>query len=157
MSKTLKTFAGIVIALFAVAMIGLVALAGRAVGADQFPDGGLERAIAAAEEENLNVTAASPYDIYGEEFVAGVPVCPGTDSQQLMQLTGLPEKPEGLPEEISENENYLVLVREDGSSVADGFDRASLDLCAVGVMPPFSSAAILPFAKTEEGNWVLAG
>lgn len=156
MSKSLKTLAGVIIVLFLLAVAGLIFLAGRAPAQAHFATGGIERATAAADEAGMRLTAVSPMDVYGEEFVAAVPVCPGTTPKLVMDTYGLPETPEGLPSQVDLESNYLVLVRNDGTSAADHIARASVDFCAAGQVPPFNAAQMLPLMKTPAGGWVIA-
>lgn len=156
MSKSLKTLAGVIIVLFVLAVAGLIFMSTRAPEQASLPTGGVERATAAADDAGLNLTAVSPMDAYGTEFVAAVPVCPGTTPQLVMDTYGLPEAPEGLPDQVELDSNYLVLVREDGTSAADQIDRSSVDFCAAGQVPPFNAVQMLPLMKTEQGGWVVA-
>lgn len=156
MSKSLKALAGVIIVLFLLAVAGLIFLSTRAPEQASFPSGGVERATAAADEAGLNLTAVSPMDAYGDEFVAAVPVCPGTTPQLVMDTFGLPETPEGLPDNVDLESNYLLLIREDGTSAADEMSRSAVDFCGSGQLPPFNAAQMLPLMKSEEGGWVLA-
>lgn len=156
MSKSLKTLAGVIIVLFVLAVAGLIALASRAPEQANFPSGGVERAARAADDAGLHLTAVSPMDAYGAEYVAAVPICPGTTPELVVDTFGLPEAPEGMPDQVDLDMNYLVLLREDGTSAADAIARSAVDFCSAGQLPPFNAAQMLPLMKTDEGGWVLA-
>lgn len=156
MSKSLKTLAGVIIVLFLLAIAGLIFLSTRAPEQANFPSGGVERATAAADDAGLKLTAVSPMDAYGEEYVIALPVCQGTTPELVKDALELPEVPEGLPASVDLKSNYLVLIREDGTSAADEIDRSSVDFCSTGQPQPFNAAQMLPLMKTDEGGWVLA-
>lgn len=156
MSKSLKTVAGVIIALFLIAVLGLAGLASTAPAESRDISGGLERAVSAADEANLNITAVSPMDAYGEDFVAAFPVCPGTTAEEVTTSFGIPETPEGMEDEVPEGTNYLVLVRMDGTAAADAIPQERIDLCLGGQLPPFNAAQMLPLAKTQSGAWTVA-
>lgn len=156
MSKSLRIIAGVIIALFLVAIVGLAGLASQAPAESRSVSGGLERAVSAAEEANLTITAVSPMDAYGEDFVVAFPACQGTTPEQVSSSFGLPEAPEGMADEVPEGTNYLVLVRADGTSAADAIPQDRLDLCSAGQLPPFNAAQMLPLAQTTEGGWSVA-
>ncbi|GAB3942328.1 hypothetical protein [Corynebacterium tapiri] len=156
MTKSLKILAGIIIAGFLVAILGLVALAQRAPVQAALPTGGIERAVAAADDAHLHLTAVSPMDAYGEEFVAAAAVCPRATPESVVEQLGLPSAPEGLPDKVDQDSNYILLIREDGTSAADHISRDRVDLCSGPQVPPFNAVQMLPLAKTEDGGWVLA-
>lgn len=159
MTKKLKILAAVIIVGFLVVVAGLAATAaaGRPAGGVSFPSGGIERAVVAAEDQNLSATAVAPTDVYGTDYQAAVPVCPRATPDSVQEMLGLPVAPEGLPDTVDQDTNYLLLVRADGSSVADEISRDTVDMCAGPQLPPFNSGALVPLVKNEQGTWMMVG
>lgn len=157
MSKSLKALAGAIVVLFLLAILGLVALSSQAPAESRAVAGGFERAVSAADEADLTITAVSPMDVYGEDFIAAMPVCPGATPEDVTGLLGLNGAPEGMEEEVPEGTNYLVLIRMDGTAAADAIPQESIDLCAGGQLPPFNAAQMLPLIKDPSTDaWTIA-
>lgn len=157
MSKNLKALAGVIIVGFLVIVLGMAALAAadRPAGGVSFPSGGLTRATEAAESAKLNATAVAPADVYGFEFQAAMPVCPRSTPEDVQKALGLPTAPEGLPSVVEQDTNYLLLIRQDGSSVADEISRDLIDLCGGPGIQPLPTNSLLPLVKDEQGKWNL--
>lgn len=157
MTKQLKALAGVIIVGFLLIVVGMAAMSAyqRPAGGTAFPSGGLERAVIAAEDANLTATAAAPMDIYGFDFQAAVPVCPRATPQSVQETLGLPVAPEGLPNTVEQDTNYLLLVRQDGSSVADEISRDTIDMCAGQQVQPFNAGTLIPLMKDEQDTWIM--
>lgn len=149
MNKSLKSLAALVVVLFLVALAGLVTFT-AVRGEERTPvTGGLERVISAAEDANLGVTAMMIADVYGQEYIAGLPVCPGTETQQLQDALGLGSV-EGLPRVVEEDRNYLLLVDMQGNGYADGADIDRVNLCANAQLISRGIQAGQPLLLAEE-------
>lgn len=114
----------------------------------------LDATLDAMSAQGLSVGAVSLTDMYGEEYVAAGILCPNMNSGQVAQTYGVAEDQLGFEGTISEDENYLLLGREDGTVSTRHFDRSDLDLCVGGTSGQvFATSALVAVVKTPEGGW----
>lgn len=142
-----------------VAAVWIVLLAILVASASQRPgesvSGGLEQATAAFDEANLSTSMVRAGDVYGEEFQAGVIVCPGITEDEISQGLGIDATSMGLDGgPVPEDTNYVLLINADGSTEADAIERANIDLCTVPTNP-LSPEVFIPLATTADGGWEL--
>ena len=154
MNKLGQFITTVVIGAFAVALVAMVVLSsGRAANPVK---GSFATALAAIKEQNLQATALSPADVYGDDWVGATVVCPGATAEEVASL--LQVNPEGLhmEETVPDNKNYLVVVNVEGDAYAEGMDRADVDLCSVQILPAFDAKLMVPLIQNEQGAWMLS-
>ncbi len=154
-----KKVVGIVVAilvLWVAALAGLIVNAAMA-SSDFDRAGALEYTVEGFDEQGLTISAVSPADIYGEEWIAGAIVCPRQTAEDVaatfeIDSADLEEMGDG---EIPDDTNYLLLRDMDGKVALDRIDRANVDLCQYPLQGYFDTRSMMPVGKTEAGGWAL--
>lgn len=155
LSKSSLGIIGAILVAWVVVLAGMIANTG--VAQSRFDaSGSLESTVHVLGEEGLKVTAISPADVYGEEWVAGAFICPGETEQSISQkfeadAAELNLGAAGVPEDS----NYLLLRNAEGEAVFDAMARSEIDLCSVPLQGYFDTLSMLPLAQSPEGGWVL--
>lgn len=126
---------------------------------DSFADSNaLEGAVTAIDEQGLKVTAISPADVYGEQYVAGALICPGATEESIGQDYQVDAAPLELGgNEVPEDTSYLLLRDTEGTASFDKIPRDSIDFCSVPLAGYFDTRSLMPLAKTEAEGWALFG
>ncbi|MDO5454935.1 MAG: hypothetical protein Q4F37_08090 [Corynebacterium sp.] len=154
MNATLKTLVGAIAAIWIVLLAGMVILAQGNPSETRFADGGLEGTVAEVEDLNLTATAVAPADVYGEEFAFAAFICPGMTEQDISEFYGVDASALELDGAVPQDLNYLMLVRQDGTTEYDAIARDAIDLCTAQTYP-VPANALVPLAQTEQGGWQL--
>lgn len=154
MSKTMTAVVAIVAAGWLVIMMAMVAMAATR-DADKV-QGSLSSTLEEISAAGLTGTAISPFDVYGEDWVAVGFVCPGFTDEMIEKEMNLDPSLFGTEGEVPEDENYIVVRDQGGAAHVEKFSRDELDLCASPMPGYFDSRMMIPMVKTEQGNWVLA-
>lgn len=158
LSSKAKGIVAAIIAVWIVAMAGIVALAASNNDDKTFPTAGaLEQTVATFDQQGLNISAVALSDIYGEEYVSAAILCEGTPTAALEQSIGVDLAELNLDESgVPAGVSYLALANQSGEIVFDKIDRANLDLCATPLNGAFSAYSLMPVAKVGENSWALA-
>lgn len=158
LSSKAKGIVAAIIAVWIVAMAGIVALAASNNADKTFPTAGaLEQTVATFDQQGLNISAVALSDIYGEEYVSAAILCEGTPTAALEQSIGVDLVELNLDESgVPAGVSYLALANQSGEIVFDKIDRANLDLCATPLNGAFSAYSLMPVAKVGENSWALA-
>lgn len=154
MNATLKTLVGAIAAIWIVLLAGMVVLAPATSSESRFAHGGLERTVAEVGGLGLNATAIAPADVYGEDFAFAAFVCPGLTQEDVTELYGVDASALDLVGEVPADQNYLMLIRENGTAEFDAMEREAVDLCTAPTYP-LPATALVPLGKTEQGGWQL--
>lgn len=155
-----KKVLGFVVAILVVWVVVLAGLVYNAASSDARFDraGALEHTVEVLDEQGLTISAISPADVYGEEWIAGAILCSRQTAAGIAETFDdveqgqLGELGDG---EIPDDTNYLMLRSADGDLALDPIDRAVLDLCQVPLQGYFDTRSMMPVAKTETGAWAL--
>ena len=108
LSKLGRVIATVVVALFALGLIGLVVSAANRD--DSGYVGSLENKLKHMDEENLRATAIAPVDVYGDDWpLAGI-ICPGTPTDDVEKMYEVDAKKLGIKgESVPADENLVLL------------------------------------------------
>ena len=156
MNKVGQAITTLVIGLFAIALVGMVAMS--ATRPAQPVDRTFAEAVETIDDANLNATALAVADVYGQPWVQFLNLCPGTTPDDIRN--GLQVNPEnlGITETVPQGTNYIVAMNTDQQFYAEKISMDKVDICTtVGQLPMSNAASMLPLAKTPEGQWVFAG
>lgn len=158
LSSKAKGIVAAIIAVWIVAMAGMVAVAANNVGAKTFPTAGaLEQTVGAFDRQGLQVSAVAIADIYGDEYVSAAILCEGTPTATLEESLGVDLSELNLDESgVPSGVSYLALSNQSGEIVFDKIDRANVDLCAKPLQGAFSAYSLMPVAKVGDNSWALA-
>ncbi|MDO5031257.1 hypothetical protein [Corynebacterium sp.] len=128
MSKVAQFITTVVIGGFAVFLALLIALT-------QFRDKPLmESTVAATLEkypDNLQFAVLVPQDVYGDRWMQGLVVCPGTTEQDLKESGLDPMGVDFVDGKVPEGAGYYLAVDQFGSAAAEKMDPQSIDMCGV--------------------------
>lgn len=154
LSKLGRVIATVVVALFALGLIGLVVSAANRD--DSGYVGSLENKLKHMDEENLRATAIAPVDVYGDDWpLAGI-ICPGTPTDDVEKMYEVDAKKLGIKgESVPADENFVLLLNQDGETKVDHIKTDKVNMCSAGSPGPMDARTLIPFMKDQHGTWVI--
>ncbi len=153
LNSTAKYVIAIIAIVWVILLAAMVALSSQRPG--ETVSGGLEKATAAFDEADLSTGMVRAGDVYGENFGAGLVVCPGITEDEVSQGLGVDASAMGLDGgAVPEGTNYILLVNQDGTTEADAISQDQVNLCTVPTNPIYPDV-LIPLTKTADGGWEL--
>ncbi|MDR7328579.1 hypothetical protein [Corynebacterium guangdongense] len=153
LNSTAKYVIAVIAVVWVILLAVMVALSAQRPG--ETVSGGLEKATAAFDDANLSASMVRAGDVYGDDFGAGLIVCPGVTEAEVGQGLGVDASSMGLDGgAVPEGTNYVLLVSQDGSTQADAISQDSVNLCTVPTNAIYPDMFI-PLTKTADGGWEL--
>ncbi|AKE40624.1 putative secreted protein [Corynebacterium kutscheri] len=144
------------IALFLVVIVAVVAAsANNTALAEQ--QGKLEQKLSGIDANGLNITAVALADVYGLEYTAAAPVCPGETEQGISSRLGIDASEMHLPSTgVPAGYNYLLVANQDGSILFDRFAIDDINVCKSAQTGVIDAYQLTPFVKDPAtGTWFL--
>ncbi len=153
MNKVGQFISTVVIGGFAVIVIAMIFLASNR-GPVQVQNS-MTHVLDSLNKQGITATALSPADVYGEDWQSAYIACPGIKGEEIAAQLSNSADEIGLPTEVGEDENYLVVVNGAGEGHAEKFGRGKVDLCTQPI-GGFNAYQLLPLIQDAEGVWTLA-
>lgn len=154
MNKLGQFITTVVIGAFAIALIAMVVLAsGRAANPVK---GSFAHALEGIKHQNLTATALAPADVYGDDWVGAMVLCPGTSAEDVASQLQVDASALGFEGEVPEGTNYLAVINATGDVHTEAMEQAEVNLCAAQLPGAFDARMMVPLIQDDEGVWMLA-